>query len=64
MSNLKFVDINGGILVVTDTGNTARVLKTTDGSWIFSMDRAYVIPVDDLREILQEVDQREAKNDD
>ena len=50
MSNLKFLDINGGILVVTDTGNTARVLKTTDGSWIFSMDRAYVIPVDDLRE--------------
>ena len=61
MSNLKFVDINGGILVVTETGSTARLLKTTDGSWIFSIDRAHVIPVDDLREILQEVEKRGKK---
>lgn len=64
MSNLQFKDENGMISIITKSDVIARLLKTSNETWIFAVDRACAIPVDDLREIIREVDKEEAKNDD
>lgn len=64
MSKLKFLHSRGEINVLIEKRLVASLMKTSSGKWLCAFTRPHVVPVDDLREILQEIEKTEAKNDD
>ena len=64
MSKLEFFHSRGEINALKEERLVVSIAKTSSGKWMCAFPPPYVVPVDDLREILQEIEKTEAKNDD
>ena len=61
MSKLDFFHSRGEINVLKEERLVASIAKISSGKWMCAFPPPHVVPVDDLREIIQEIEKIEAK---